>query len=190
MMTIYATDHTSQNPHIRCYVRRWEESDTYMSDHILTFSIVNHAPIEWEVGDWCEFRGERFYLNYIPSCEQNARIGESGKAYSYESVKMNTASDELTRCELLDVIPTSGEHSAAYGTNYTGSANFSLYCFPVTFNYQGETLYYCSAHALLDRIKANLDRLYPRSGWKFFIDDKKCVTDDYVLSCSNVYRKR
>ena len=184
-LTIYASDHTTANPHIRYEAVKWEESETYMADHALTFNAQSHAPIEWAVGDWCEFRGERFYLNYIPSCVQSARIGESGQAFVYDSVKMNTASDELLRCELLDVIPTSGEHSAAYGTNYTGSANFSLYCYPVTFEYQGETHYYCSAHALLDRIKANLDRLYPQAGWKFYIDDSKCVTDDYVVSCSN-----
>lgn len=184
-LIIYAKDHTSQSPHIRCKAVKWEESEQYMGTHSITFDVQSYSPIEWGVGDWCAFRGETFYLNYMPQCSQNARIGDSGKAFVYESVKMETAASELTRCELLDIIPTSGEHSAAYGTNYTGSSTFYINCFPTTFVYQGETIYYCSAHALLDCIKANLDRLYPTLGWQIYIDDSKCITDDYVINPSN-----
>jgi hypothetical protein len=194
-LIIYKNGLSASSSNIRVRINKWEQSEAFMGDNFVTFSVESPAPIEWEIGDWCSFRGEIYSLNYIPTCTQVARIGESGKAYSYESVKMNSSSDELTRCEMLDVVHTSGMHSDIEGTNYTGSSNFSLYCFPVDVTVQGTTKHFCAAHVLLDRIHANLLRLYgttdgqPYDGtnavWNFYIDDSKCETEEYVLTINN-----
>lgn len=181
---VYTKDSTPGNLTKRCEVGKWECSDKMMGENRITFSIESHYPIDFEVGDWCEFRGETYTMNVEPTCTQKARPGTHGQAFTYE-VRLDSASDDLTRCTILDIIPTSGEHKAAYGTNYTGSANFSLNCFETTFVYQGKTIYYAPVHALLDRIKANLDRLYPDDGWQIYIDDSKCHTDDYIITFSN-----
>ena len=179
---------------VRARVGKWEQNETFMGECFITCSVESPAPIEWEIGDWCEFRGERFTLNYEPTCIQSAGIGESGKAYVYENIKFESVAEELSRCDMLDVIHTSGEHSDIKGTNYTGGSNFSLYCYPVTAEFQGVTKIFCAAHVLLDRIHANLLRLYgttdgqPYDGtnakWNIYIDDSKCETDGYLLTIS------
>ena len=179
---------------VRARVWKWEQNETFMGECFITCSVESPAPIEWEIGDWCEFRGERFTLNYEPTCIQSAGIGESGKAYAYENIKFESVAEELSRCDMLDVIHTSGEHSDIKGTNYTGGSNFSLYCYPVTAEFQGVTKIFCAAHVLLDRIHANLLRLYgttdgqPYDGtnakWNIYIDDSKCETDGYLLTIS------
>jgi len=187
-LTIYRKGSDSD---IRCEVNKWEFQDKAMGEQFVMFTIESPVPIPFAVGDWCEFRGQTYTLNVEPSCTQKSGIRTHGAAFVYESVKFNSPQDDLTRCMMLDVIPTSGEHSAAYGTNYTGSANFTLNCFETTFVYQGQTIYYAPVHALLDRIKANLDRLYPGDPqdpdtcWQIYIDDSKCHSDDKIITFSN-----
>lgn len=176
---------------VRCEVEKCEFQDKAMGEQYVMFSISSPVPIPFEVGDWCEFRGQTYTLNVEPSCTQKAGIRTHDAAFVYENVKFNSPQDDFTRCIVLDVIPTSGEHSAAYGTNYTGSANFTLNCFETTFEYQGQTIYYAPVHALLDRIKANLDRLYPGDPqdpdtcWQIYIDDSKCHSDDKIITFAN-----
>ncbi len=177
---------------VRCEVEKWTFRDRFMGEQSIIFSVQSALPIPFEIGDYCVFRGETFTLNYIPTCVQNAKYYEAGDAFSYEDVKLNSAADDLTRCEMLDVVLTSAEHSAAYGTNYTGSNNFTLDCFETTFEYQGETKYYCPARVLADCILANLVRLYgttdglpydgTNSKWKIYMDDSKCHSDDKIVS--------
>ena len=170
---------------VRCEVEKWEFHDKAMGEQYITFDISFHIPIDFEIGDWCMFRGQKYTLNIQPTCTQKARPNTYGGAFEYESVKLYSEQDKLTRCIILDIIPTSGEHSAAYGTNYTGSANFTLNCFETTFTYQGNVITYAPVHALLDRIKANLDRLYPNDHWQFYLDDDKCKSDDKIITFSN-----
>lgn len=189
-LTVYTKGSAPGSLTERCVVEKWECFDKMMGEHRITFTHQSPYPIDFEVGDWCEFRGERYTLNVEPSCTQKARPGTHGQAFTYESVRLDAAIDDLGRCTILDIVPTSGEHKAAYGTNYTGSANFTLNCFETTFVYQGQTIYYAPVHALLDRIKANLDRLYgdrdnPDNNWRIYIDDSKCHTDDHIITFSN-----
>lgn len=181
-LTIYKNGTVSD---VRCEVEKCEFHDKAMGEQYVMFTIASPVPIPFEVGDWCEFRGQTYTLNVEPTCTQKAGIATHGAAFTYESVKLNSPQDDMTRCMVLDIVPTSGEHQAAYGTNYTGSANFTLNCFETVFVYNGNTIYYAPVHALLDRIKANLDRLYPNAGWQYYIDDEKCRTDDKILTFSN-----
>lgn len=166
---------------VRCSLEKWTFHDEFMGEQYVSFDIKSPKIIEWEVGDYCVFRGNVYTLNYIPSCKQTARLYESGDAFEYDGVKMNSYADELTRCIILDVVPTTGDYDQYAGTNYTGSAIFSLYC--------GETIWeghrYAPVHALADRIKANLDRLYPTAGWQIKVNDEACGSEDYVINFNN-----
>lgn len=188
-LTIYKNGTASD---VRCVVERWEFQDKAMGEQYVMFSVSSPVPIPFEVGDWCVFRGQRYTLNVEPSCTQKAGVDTHGQAFVYENVKFNSPQDDLTRCTILDVVLTSGEHSAAYGTNYTGSASFTLNCFETKFKYNGKDVYYAPVHALLDCILANLHRLYGdpdaphhESEWRIWIDDSKCHSDDKVLTFSN-----
>ena len=151
---------------VRYAVDRWQADDKYMGESFITFTIKSPKPIAFSVGDYCEYRGETYTLNYIPSVSQKANIGGSGEAFVYEQVKMDSPREELDRVVMLDVTPTTGDYIAALGTNYTGSSQFQLYCGETTAN--GKTL--TPVCALAAKIQANLDRAFPGKGWKVLVD--------------------
>ena len=151
---------------VRYAVGRWQADDKYMGESFITFTIKSPKPIAFSVGDYCEYRGETYTLNYIPSVSQKANIGGSGEAFVYEQVKMDSPREELDRVVMLDVTPTTGDYVAALGTDYTGSSQFQLYCGETIAN--GKTL--TPVCALAAKIQANLDRAFPTKRWKVLVD--------------------
>ena len=147
-------------------VNKWKFQDTAMGEQFITCTVTSEVPIDWAIGDHCEFRGETYTLNYNPSVTQKAPTNSVQDAYTYENVKFDSQQDELTRCMMLDITPTTGDYVAALGTNHTGSSRFQLYCGETTAN--GSTL--TAVCALAAKMQANLDRLYPTSGWHIFVD--------------------
>lgn len=143
-----------------------------MGEQYLTFTITSETPIDWAVGDFCEFRGETFTLNYVPSVTQKAGTNERQDAYTYENVKFDSFQEELTRCLMLDITAANGEYIAAQGTNYTGSSKFTLFCGETYAN--GATL--TPVCVLVAKMQANLDRMYGVNGWKIFVD----TTSTYI----------
>lgn len=178
---------------VRAIANRWTFSDTMMGEQAVMCNIVSEKPIPFAVGDYCVFRGETYTLNYVPSVTQKAKTGEIQDAYTYENVKFDSYQDELSRCMLLDVTPTTEDYIAAYGTNYTGSSKFTLYCGESTVN--GRTL--TAVCALAAKIQANLDRMYSRGTWSVLVDTETTYvspsggevlmthTDDKMLSFDN-----
>ncbi len=138
-----------------------------MGEQYLTFTITSETPIDWAVGDFCQFRGETYTLNYVPSVTQKAGNKERQDAYTYENVKFESYQEELTRCLMLDITASTGEYVAAQGTNYTGSSKFTLFCGESYAN--GTTL--TPVCVLAAKMQANLDRMYGgANGWKVFVD--------------------
>lgn len=178
---------------LRCTVNKWKFQDTMMGEQFLTFSITSEVPIAFCVGDFCTFRGETYTLNYVPSVTQTARSKEKQDSYTYENVKFESFQEELSRCLMLDITPTTGDYVAALGTNYTGSSKFQLFCGETSAN--GSTL--TAVCALAAKMQANLDRMFPRNGWKIFVDTTTTYlnsadtavlvthTEDKVLSFDN-----
>lgn len=179
---------------LRAIVNKWKFQDAMMGEQFITFTITSEKPIDWAVGDYCVFRGETFTLNYVPSVTQKARTGERQDSYTYENVKFDSCQEELTRCIMLDITPTTGDYVAALGTNYTGSSKFQLFCGEVSAN--GNTL--TAVCALAAKIQANLDRMYGGvNGWQVLVDTTSTTTnatgdtvlvthtDDKVLSFDN-----
>ncbi len=144
---------------------KWKFQDTVMGEQFITCTITSEIPIDWALGDYCEFRGETYMLNYTPTVTQKAPSDSVQDAYTYENIKFDSQQDELTRCMMLDVTPTTPEYQAVLGTNHTGSSRFQLYCGETTVN--GSTLTAVCALAL--KMQANLDRLYPNA-WHIYVD--------------------
>lgn len=186
ILKIYKAGLEATDANIRYKVEKWSFHDAYMGEQYVSFDVKSHEIILWEVGDYCVFRGQHYLLSYIPSCTQNARIGDSGKSFEYTNIKLVSLADELTRCEILDVVPTTGDYDQYAGTNYTGSAVFSLYCGETVWtDGQGVTHHYAPVHTLTDRIKANLDRLYPNAGWQIHVNDEACMGKEFTLSLNH-----
>lgn len=183
---IYAKDGST-----RCVLNKWEFYDTFMGEQYLQFDKESAVQIDFEVGDYAIYRDERFEINVKPTCEQVSRPESGGVAFKYQSVKMDSLKNELTKCSLLDITPTTYQYVSSEGTNYTGSTNFTMYCIETTVTMKksdGTTVnvllhpveYLCGV------IQANLDRLYGReNGWQILVNPEAEKSDDVVLNVSN-----
>lgn len=130
-----------------------EYNGTWMGECFVTVTFENEAPINFSIGDYIEYRGERFEINYDPGKIKCASKDSYGGAFKYDSVKFNALSDELVRCDMLDLVLYDNQ------LHYTALPQFSFYV---------ESL-----DDLLDRIQANLDELYGRASWKLYSRNKQ-----------------
>lgn len=141
-------------------------SDKWMGDCFLTIDFKNNAPINFKIGDYIIYRGERFELNYEPGKDKKARLNTYGEGFVYDAVKFNALQDELSRSEFLDVVLNDNE------LHYTALPKFSFYV---------ETL-----DDLLDRIQANLDEQIGDGKWKIFSRSKErsvqrgCAEEEWI----------
>lgn len=125
-----------------------EYSDSWMGECFLTISFKHEVPINFQIGDYIVYRGERFELNYEPGKDKQARPDTYGEGFVYDSVKFNALQDELSRAEFLDVVLNDNE------LHYTSLPKFPFYV---------QTL-----DDLLDRIQANLDEQIGKGLWKIY----------------------
>ena len=125
-----------------------EYSDSWMGECFLTISFKHEVPINFQIGDYIVYRGERFELNYEPGKDKQARPDTYGEGFVYDSVKFNALQDELSRAEFLDVVLNDNE------LHYTALPKFQFYV---------QTL-----DDLLDRIQANLDEQIGNGLWKIY----------------------
>lgn len=138
-------------------------SDKWMGDCFLNIDFKNNAPINFEIGDYIIYRGERFELNYEPGKDKKASLNTYGEGFVYDSVKFNSLQDELSRSEFLDVVLNDNE------LHYTALPKFSFYV---------ETL-----DDLLDRIQANLDEQIGKGVWKVYSRNKKRIFAERLFRC-------
>lgn len=155
-----------------CRAEKWtfyDKAQSVGSQYIST-SIKSSVPIMFHIGDYCEYRGERYYLNNLPSVTQQASPKQYGEGFVYENVRFDGESFELCRIIMLDITPTTGLYIPKKGTNYTGSSNFQLYCAETRMNINGKEQIYPAVCTLAGKIQANLDRAYPKLGWNIKVD--------------------
>lgn len=129
-----------------------EYSDSWMGECFLTINFKNEVPINFQIGDYIVYRGERFELNYEPGKDKQARPDTYGEGFVYDSVKFNALQDELARAEFLDVVLNDNE------LHYTALPKFPFYV---------QTL-----DDLLDRIQACLNEQIGAGLWKIYSRNK------------------
>jgi hypothetical protein len=129
-----------------------EYSDSWMGECFLTISFKHEVPINFQIGDYIVYRGERFELNYEPGKDKQARPDTYGEGFVYDSVKFNALQDELARAEFLDVVLNDNE------LHYTALPKFPFYV---------QTL-----DDLLDRIQACLNEQIGAGLWKIYSRNK------------------
>ena len=125
-----------------------EYSDSWMGECFLTINFKHEVPINFQIGDYIVYRGERFELNYEPGKDKQARPDTYGEGFVYDSVKFNALQDELARAEFLDVVLNDNE------LHYTALPKFQFYV---------QTL-----DDLLDRTQASLDDQIGKGLWKIY----------------------
>ena len=129
-----------------------EYNGTWMGECFVTVTFENEAPIDFSIGDYIVYRNERFEINYDPGKIKCSSRGSYGGAFKYDNVKFNALSDELVRCDMLDLVLYDNK------LHYTALPQFVFYV---------ESL-----DDLLDRIQANLDELYGKAVWKLYSRNK------------------
>ena len=134
--TIYA-----KNGSARAISDSLELHDEWMAESFLTVSVKSADPIDFSVGDFIIYRGERYSINYDPSRIKKARRGTYGEGFVYDNIKFVAVQDELVRCDFCDIVLSDNQ------MHYTALPTFPFYC---------ETV-----DDLLDRIQANMEELYP-----------------------------
>lgn len=143
-----------------------EYSDSWMGECFLTINFKHEVPINFQIGDYIVYRGERFELNYEPGKDKQARPDTYGEGFVYDSVKFNALQDELARAEFLDVVLNDNE------LHYTALPKFPFYV---------QTL-----DDLLDRIQANLDEQIGAGLWKIYSRNMErsvqrgCLASDWL----------
>lgn len=143
-----------------------EYSDSWMGECFVTINFKHEVPINFQIGDYIVYRGERFELNYEPGKDKQARPDTYGEGFVYDSVKFNALQDELSRAEFLDVVLNDNE------LHYTTLPKFPFYV---------QTL-----DDLLDRIQANLDDQIGAGLWNIYSRNMErsvqrgCLASDWL----------
>ena len=73
---------------VRCIAHKLQYSGTWMGECFVTVDITSPSPIDFAIGDYLEYRGERFEMNYDPSVVKKARKNSlvAGDITRYQSV--------------------------------------------------------------------------------------------------------
>lgn len=155
-------------------VRQWtkpelEYSGTWMGETFVTLNIRCAVPINFQMGDYIIYRGEKFVMNYDPSVVKKARRGTYGEGFTYDNVKFNSLSHELTDVRMLDYVLFDNQ------IHYTSLPRFDFFC--------------ATVDDLCDRLQANTNRWCEENGyvgdgcWVFVTPDlsrsqERCENND------------
>ena len=131
----------SKNGVAKAIVKELELHDEWMAECYLTVTVNNATPIRFAVGDYIDYRNERYTIEYDPNEIKKSTSGTYGEGFVYDGVRFVGSQDEIVRCDFNDVVLSDNN------VHYTALPTFPFYCE--------------SVDDLLDRIQANLEELYP-----------------------------
>lgn len=136
MITLYSRDGITP----KVDIHQFSYDGVFMQEASVTATLKSPTPIDFEIGDYVMYRNEKYILNYVPAKEKQASKNSHGDAFIYESIKFNFEADDLNRVDFLDVVR--GDN----GIHLTSQPRVSFFA--------------ASVQDLVDRIQANLDRVY------------------------------
>ena len=139
-------------------IKELEYNGEWMGACNLSVEIKNEAPVVFSIGDYIDYRDERFEINYDPGKIKSAPRNESGDGFKYSGVVFNSYIDELVRSEFLDIILNDNK------IHYTALPKFVFYV--------------SSLDDIADRLQANMNEIYGEGSWHFYTRNRgKSVTD-------------
>ena len=142
-----------------------EYNGEWMGECYVSVTIESPTPVDFEIGDYLIYRGERFEINYNPGKIKSAPRFAKGDAFKYENVKFNSLADELTRCDFLDVVLNDNQ------LHFTGLPKFS---------------FYGNVQDLANRMQANLDRTYGKNTWHVVVSPEYTDRKEINVSVNNI----
>lgn len=136
-------------------------SGAFMGERFVSCTVKSAEPVQFLPGDYIDYRGERFVLDYTPTDKKTSSVGSVGDAFQYD-LKFVSLKHELEKCLFLDVVLNDNQ------IHYTGLSDVQVF---------GD------AKVLADRILANLNRLYKgEDQWKIQVLQE---TDSQNISLSD-----
>lgn len=120
-----------------CYADSLDFTDKWMGECVVTADVSSAVPVEFAIGDYIDYLGERFSIYYETSVMKQARRESYGGAFKYSGVKFYNCAVELKHCRFKDTIEYDGNY-------YAAGTEFSLHCDTV--------------ETLVERIVENLNR--------------------------------
>ena len=152
---------------VRYNIEKLEYNSSFMGESYCTATCTSHKPIQFEIGDYFLFRGEKFTLKNIPTVAKNGYLNSVGDAFKYDNVKFCGYSDELMEVDFLDYVLEDNN------VHFTSMPIFSFYC---------ETVNY-----LAERIQANLNRVFTDSEkWTVVCNTSEVSVTGKNISVSNI----
>lgn len=137
----------------------------FMGERFVNCTVKSATSIQFLSGDYIDYRGERFVLDYTPTDKKISSSGTIGDAFQYD-LKFVSLKHELEKCLFLDVVLNDNE------IHYTGLSDVQVF---------GD------AKVLADRILANLNRLYKGADqWEIEVL-KETDAQNITLSDSNCW---
>lgn len=124
----------------RCTVTSLEYNGEFMGESYVLCKVESEVPIDFQTGDYLEYRGEKYEINYAPPVLKKCRASYNRDAFTYDSIKLNSASNDLVKCLFLDYVKEDNL------IHYSSLPKFSFFA--------------SNVEALAERIQVNLDRLY------------------------------
>lgn len=148
---------------VKATVDKIEYNGEWMGEVYVTVTVESPAPIAFTIGDYIMYRGERFEINYDPGKIKCAEPYKKGDAFKYENIKFNSLTDELTRCDFLDIVLNDNN------LHFTGLPKFT---------------FYGGVQDLANRIQANLNRAYPNQ-WTVSVSPEYSGNKELNVSVDN-----
>lgn len=154
-----------KNNAVKATVNTLEYNGVWMEQSYVSVTVESPAPIDFQIGDYIIYRGERFEINYEPGKIKSAPQYTKGDAFKYENIKFNSFADELTRCEFRDFVLLDNQ------LHFTGLPKFS---------------FYGNVHTLASRIQANLDRAYGKNTWVVTVSTEYVDNKEINVAANNI----
>lgn len=123
-----------------------EMSGKWMGESYITVSFKAAYPIDFQIGDYIIYRGEKYVMNYDPTVVKKSSRGSYGESFVYDSVKFNALTYELTDMKFHDWVLSDNK------IHYSSLPNFSFYA--------------ADMNDLADRLQACADRWCKDNGYK------------------------
>ena len=123
-------------------VHELEYHGEWMVEEFVTVTVKSPTPIKFCFGDYLNYRGEIFTIDYNPNKIKKASSGSYAEAFVYENIKLYSLARELNDIAFKD-----------YVLNWNSQSNTSVYSSQGKFSFFAATI-----EDLADRIQANLDR--------------------------------
>lgn len=124
-----------------------EYSGSWMGECFLTVTVTSEEPVDFEIGDYIMYRGEKFVLQNVPTVNKKARARSYGEAFVYDNVKFSALHTELTDIQMQDYVL--GDNSI----HYTAQRDFSFFASDI--------------EDFCDRLQANTNRWCADNGFEF-----------------------